>query len=131
MKNLKLPIFAFTMVVLLASCSHRLVDFTTMSTKNVNLNIDKSQGTRVEGKAVYFLGIGFNLKDAIDDALEQGGPGYDLLIDGVVRYQNFPFVTIVKVEGIAVNAQKMKISMTESQYNNWLTENKGVEVIKD
>lgn len=131
MKNLKLPILAASLIFLLASCSHRLVDFTTISTKNVNLGIDKSQGTQVEGKASYFLGIGFNLKDAVDDAMEQAGTGYDLLIDGVVRYQNLPFVTIVKVEGVAVNAGKMRLGMTEEEYNNWLSENNAIEVIED
>lgn len=131
MKNLKLPILALSMIFLTASCTYRLVDFTTISTKNVNLGIDKSQGTRVEGKATYFLGLGFNLKDAIDDAMEQAGTGYDLLIDGVVTYQNLPFVTIVKVEGVAVNAAKMRLGMTEEEYNSWLSENKAIQVIDD
>ncbi|WKK77845.2 hypothetical protein QYS49_12640 [Marivirga salinae] len=131
MKNLKLTIFAASLIFLVSSCTIRLVDFTTISTKNVNLGIDKSQGTRVEGKASYFLNIGFNLKDAIDDAMEQAGTGYDLLIDGVVSYQNLPFVTVVKVEGVAVNAAKMRLSMTEEEYNNWLSENKAIEVKED
>lgn len=131
MRNLKSPILLAVAILLMSGCTFRLVDFTTISTKNVSLNIDKSQGKRVEGSAAYFLNIGYNLKDAIDDALEKAGPGYDLLIDGVLRYQSFPFVGVVKVEGVAVNAQKMRIGMTEEEYNKWLNENKAIVVVED
>lgn len=131
MRNLKSPILLAVAILLMSGCTFRLVDFTTISTKNVSLNIDKSQGKRVEGSAAYFLNIGYNLKDAIDDALEKAGPGYDLLIDGVLRYQSFPFVGVVKVEGVAVNAQKMRIGMTEEEYNKWLSENKAIVVVED
>ena len=57
-------------MITFSNCTFRLVDFTTISTKNVNLNVDRSKGKKTEGKKTYFLGIGFNLKDAIDLALE-------------------------------------------------------------
>ncbi|MEN8817732.1 MAG: hypothetical protein ABF274_12805 [Nonlabens sp.] len=104
----------------LGSCSMRLVDFTVISSKNVNLNIDKTQGKSVEASQGYFLGIGWNIKDAMDKALEEAGPGYDLLVDGVVSYSSYPFFASVKVKGTAMSTSKMKMSMTETEYQEWL-----------
>lgn len=76
---------------LLASCTTRLIDFTVLSSKNVDLS---KAGTfergksRVEGKDVTYLilfiptGIP-NMKEAIDRALEKV-PGAVALVDGVV-----------------------------------------------
>lgn len=115
-----------TMLILLAlsltlgSCSMRLVDFTVISSKNVNLNIDKTQGKPAEATKGYFLGLGWNIKDAMDKALEEAGPEYDLLVDGVVSYSSYPFWASIKVKGTAMSTSKMKMSMTETEYNEWL-----------
>ncbi|MEM1322707.1 MAG: hypothetical protein AAGG75_20750 [Bacteroidota bacterium] len=124
--NKFLVLFLFSSMILFSNCTVRLVDFTTISTKNVNLNVDRSKGKKTEGKKSYFLGIGFNLKDAIDLALENAGTKYDMLIDGVVRYSNFPFVVVVKVEGIAVSSSAMKDSMGSVEYEEWLNNQQGV-----
>jgi hypothetical protein len=108
------------MLGLLASCSIRLVDFTIISSKNVGLDIDKSEVKRVKPEKSYFLGIGLNIKDAMDIALEKAGPDYDLLVDGVVRYQSFPFITSIVVEGLAVSSSAMKNKLGEAGFNNWL-----------
>ncbi|MEM6967322.1 MAG: hypothetical protein AAF573_21340, partial [Bacteroidota bacterium] len=107
MKSLKLfPLFiVLALVASLSSCTVRLVDFTVISTKNAEIGVDKSKGKQTTGSKSYFLGIGFNLKDALDIALEKAGPKYDLLIDGVVSSQSLPFVSKVKVKGIAVSSQ--------------------------
>ena len=120
-KNFLFVVF-FISLFTLSSCTFRLVDFTVISSKNVNLNIDRSQGIKTEGKKSYFLGIGWNVKDALDDALENAGPDYDLLIDGVVRYSSFIMLT-VKVEGVAVNSKKMKASLGEKGFEKWCKEN--------
>jgi len=125
MKLTKL-LFAAVLFFSLQSCTFRLVDFTVISTKNVNMSIDKTKGKKTEGKKSYFLGIGFNLKDAIDNALANAGVGYDLLVDGVVRYSTFPFVSVVKVEGIAVDTNKMKAELGEEGFNEWLRGQKDV-----
>ena len=104
----------------LSSCSFRLVDFTVISSKNVNLDIDRAQGVKTEGKKSYFLGIGWNIKDAMDEALEEAGPEYDMLIDGVVRYTSYPFVSGVTVEGTAVSTKAMKARMGEAGFQDWL-----------
>jgi len=103
-----------------------LVDFTAISTKNVNLNVDRSTGKKTEGSKTYFLGLGFNLKDAIDIALEKAGKEYDMLIDGVVRYSNYPFVIVVKVEGVAVSSSAMKKSMGSIAFEQWKSDQQGV-----
>jgi hypothetical protein len=108
------------MLGLLASCSIRLVDFTIISSKNVGLDIDKSEVKRVKPEKSYFLGIGLNIKDAMYIALEKAGPDYDLLVDGVVRYQSFPFITSIVVEGLAVSSSAMKNKLGEAGFNNWL-----------
>ena len=104
----------------LSSCSFRLVDFTVISSKNVNFDIDRAQGVKTEGKKSYFLGIGWNIKDAMDEALEEAGPEYDMLIDGVVRYTSYPFVSGVTVEGTAVSTKAMKARMGEAGFQDWL-----------
>jgi len=110
----------------LTSCSIRLVDFTVISSKNVSLDIDKSEGIQTEGKKSYFLGIGWNIKDAMDEALEAAGPEYDMLVDGVVRYTSYPFVSGVHVEGTAINTRAMKERMGEAGFQEWL---KGQDVL--
>ena len=115
-------------VMTLTSCSFRLVDFTVISSKNVNLDIDRSQGVKTEGKKSYFLGIGWNIKDAMDEALEAAGPEYDMLVDGVVRYTSYPFVSGVTVEGTAVSTKAMKARMGEAGFQEWL---KGQDVLTE
>ena len=112
----------------LSSCSFRLVDFTVISSKNVNFDIDRAQGVKTEGKKSYFLGIGWNIKDAMDEALEEAGPEYDMLIDGVVRYTSYPFVSGVTVEGTAVSTKAMKARMGEAGFQDWL---KGQNVLSE
>ena len=113
-------------VMTLTSCSYRLVDFTVISSKNMNLEVDRTKGVATEGKKSYFLGLGWNIKDALDEALEKAGPEYDLLIDGVVRYGSYPFVATVTVEGTAVSSKQMKESMGVANYEKWLKEQKVV-----
>jgi hypothetical protein len=104
----------------LTSCSVRLVDFTVISSKNVNLDIDRTQGKKVKGEKYYFLGIGWNIKDAMDKALETAGPEYDLLVDGVVRYGSYPFIASITVEGTAVSSRAMKNKFGEAGLKDWL-----------
>ena len=84
-------------------------------------------GMQVEGKKGYIFGFGFNLKDALDRALESAGPGYDLLVDGVVTYTSYPFVSVVKVTGTAIDTNKMMGMMGEEEFNRWV---QGQDVFK-
>lgn len=116
-------LLVLAMTLCLSSCSIRLVDFTTISSKNVSLDIDKTKGIQVEASKSYFLGIGWNIKDALDEALETAGPEYDLLVDGVVRYSSYPFISSVKVEGTAVNSRDIKMVYGIDGYKQWLRNN--------
>lgn len=111
----------------ISSCTFRLVDYTVISSKNVSLNFNKKSGKSVEGSKSYFLGIGWNLKDALDDALEQAGPGYDLLVDGVVSYSSLFFFTKVTVKGTAVSSEDMAMELGEEGFEKWLS---GVDVFE-
>ena len=90
MKNLYFIAF-IGLVVLLSSCSHRLVDYTIISTKNVDLSKMSTYTryrNRVEGKDVTHIILCFpmgtpNMKEAIDRAIEHV-PGAVALVDGVV-----------------------------------------------
>jgi hypothetical protein len=119
MKNLLKLSFLTLIVVAMSSCGTRLVDFTVISTKNADLNIKKSEGVKTEGKSMKFLNIGVNIKDAIDDALENAGPDYDLLVDGVIRSKQFPFYGGFVVEGTAISTEKMKTQLGEKGFEEW------------
>lgn len=117
----------------MTSCSYSLVDFTIIS-KNGNIDIDRAQGKKVKGKKSYFLGLGANIKDPMDKALESAGKEYDLLVDGVVKYGSYPFVGSITVEGTAVSSKAMKIKLGEAGFKDWLhgkklTYNKQTEIV--
>lgn len=123
-KALKLnALIAILSIAVLSSCTMRLVDFTVISTKNAELGIDKKLAKQTEGKKTYFLNIGWNIKDAADLALENAGPEYDLLVDGVVTYSSYPFVSVVKVKGLAYSTANLKAQLGAEGYSNWCKNN--------
>lgn len=81
------------MLLMLSSCTHRLTDFTVISTRNVPIGtepVDLAKADkRVNGvdKISIVLGIPFgspNMKEAIDKALDKY-PGAVGLADGVIK----------------------------------------------
>ena len=104
----------------LASCSYRTLDFTVISSKTIQMSIDKSLGKTVEGKSMGFLGLGSSLKGTVDAALESAGPEYDLLIDGVVFTNDYFFVAGYKVKGTAINTAKLRAQMGDEKFSEWL-----------
>src|SRR5262245_42913369 len=82
--------------LILTSCTTRIVDFTIISTKNIDISKGATfqRGkSRVEGiDKVYVIVIiptGFpNVKEAVDRAIESL-PGAVALLDGVVTQQNW------------------------------------------
>jgi hypothetical protein len=100
-----------------------MVDFTVISSKNVSLNFDKSQGRLTKGVSLGFYGIGASIKDAMDKALKSAGPEFDMLIDGVVRTQSYILVFGYSVEGTAVSSSKLKASLGQKGYEDWCKEN--------
>jgi hypothetical protein len=87
----------------LVGCTTRLTDFTTISTKNVRLNMDKGQ--RVKGEDCAFF-VPPNMKQAIDNAIQNAGAVHgDMLIDGVLLIKQWPFYACYIVEGNIVETK--------------------------
>jgi hypothetical protein len=118
-KHIKLLSFLFVATIIFSSCSQRLIDFTIISSKSHSLSIDKTKGKATEGKSMAFMGFGVTIKDAMDDALENAGPGYDLLVDGVVRSKTYPFYLGYTVDGVAVSSSDLKVSMGDVEFKKW------------
>ena len=124
-KGIKIRLILIGVIVLtFTSCSYRLIDFTVISSKNVSLKIDKTQGIRVSGTSNGFLGIGVSIKDAMDKALQYAGPEYDLLVDGVVKINDYFLVAGYKVEGTAISTSKIKASLGKEGFEDWCKEHK-------
>lgn len=91
MKRLFVFIIVFFLCSVFTSCSHRLIDFTVISSKNVDLSqMAKFQrgSQRVEGidkvHIILFIPTGTpNAKEALDKAIESI-PGAVALVDGVI-----------------------------------------------
>ncbi|MBQ7822620.1 MAG: LysM peptidoglycan-binding domain-containing protein [Bacteroidaceae bacterium] len=93
MKSVSFFVGVFLLLVGMSSCSHRLTDFTVISTRNVPLgnqvaSLQKAD-QRVKGvdrsHVILFLPIGTpNMKEAIDRAIDKY-PGAIGLVDGVVK----------------------------------------------
>jgi hypothetical protein len=102
MKNLKFSIIVLGLTAfIISSCSHRVLDFTLISSKNVDLTKGASfvRGKdRVEGKdMVHWIIIiptgTVNIKEAVDRAIEST-PGCVALLDGVI-YTKFWWIPYI------------------------------------
>jgi hypothetical protein len=102
MKRNKLTLVILTMTALVvSSCSHRVLDFTLISSKNVDLSKGATfvRGkNRVEGKdIVHWIIIiptgTVNIKEALDRAIEST-PGCVALLDGVI-YTKFWWIPYI------------------------------------
>ena len=134
----KIVLCSAAILIALSSCTHRLTDFTVISTKNMPIgsgqpsNIVKAD-KRVVGKdgKLMILGIPLgtpNLKQAIDNAIESY-PGASGLADGVVKSTGW-FALLVgktgyKVEGTPIYESK-EGNFTSSKL---VQENQGTEVM--
>lgn len=111
-------------VLTLSSCSQRLVDFTVISSKNHAINFDLDQGKATSGKSMGVFGIGTNIKDAMDEAIVNAGPQFDILINGVVRAKNYMFYGGFVVEGTAVSSKQLIADLGQDGFEKWKLENK-------
>ena len=108
----KLLLLVFLVLCCLSfGCSMRMADCTVLSTKNIyckNVDLTKLEHKRgVVGKDIRFWGIGSNLQDAADDALEKGGG--NLMIDPVFYYESIPLIC----EGYVVKGTVIKVPYKE------------------
>lgn len=94
-------VIRYTVVIsafLFSSCSQRLMDFSIVSTKNIELSKfgDYTKGqSRVDGEdkkaIILFIPLGFpSAEEAIDRAIESV-PGAVALLDGVVTFKGFGY----------------------------------------
>ncbi len=115
----KITITCVLLLTLLATgCSRRMIDFTVISSKNTQLQIPtEAMGSRVEGvDEVWIFIIPFgtpNLKEAVDRAIENAGPGYDALTDGVI-YQTTAYFVIAAKIGYKVVGTPIKSSLVNA-----------------
>ncbi|CEN53697.1 hypothetical protein [Capnocytophaga canis] len=97
-----------SVLVVLTSCSHRFLDFTVISTKNIDMTKSShfTRGkSRVSGKdkvhVIVFIPTGVpNLKEAVDRAIEST-PNCIGLLDGVV-YQKYFYGIIYSQSGYVI-----------------------------
>ena len=113
-----LACLTFLMVLILIGCTTRVIDFTLISTKNVDLS--KAQNftrgdKRVEGRDTAYIIIIIptgvpHMKEAVDRAIEQV-PGAVALVDGVIKTENFWFILFgqnsIIVEGLPLIDQSL------------------------
>jgi hypothetical protein len=114
-------IFSTIAILLAVGCAVRMLDFTVISSKNVDMRVkDTAKGARVTGEdmAMSILGIiplgAPNLKEALDKAIESAGPGYDALIDGVI-YHKYNFYVFFSNSGYKVEGTPIKTKEIISQ----------------
>lgn len=98
-------------------CTQRIADFTGISTKNIYAkgidvsSLPKAEG--IKGKDITFLGIGADLKDALDEALEKGHG--NLMIDCAAYVWWAPFIRGYEVRGTVVKVPYKKGSTTSEE----------------
>jgi len=125
MKKILLVMCSLALLLGTSSCSHRLTDFTVISTKNVPLGLKAASlqkaNQRVKGvdkvHQVLFIPLGMpNMKEAIDKAIEKH-PGAVGLVDGVIKTKYWTALLYGQnsyiVEGTPIyeaDAEKMGIS---------------------
>lgn len=96
-----IAVFCFLVAFLFSGCAKSVVDFTIISTKNIDLSrvADfKRAASRIEGEDKVFMIVIIptgnpNMQTAIDKAI-QSVPGAVALLDGVVTFRSFyiPYV---------------------------------------
>lgn len=100
MKKFSFLMSLLVTMVLLSSCTHRVTDFTIISTRNVPLGKNATTLTKAETRVkaddttpiILYFPIGSpNMKEAIDKALEKYH-GAIALADGVVYYRHWWFI---------------------------------------
>lgn len=124
---LKSMLTLFLGLSVIGCLNYRMIDFTVISSKDTQLKIDESaKGSRSEGADVAWSFLFFtkipHLKEAVDLAIENAGPGYDALIDGVVYYrQTWYFVATkitFKVEGTPIKTSVLQANLQKDDSNS-------------
>lgn len=97
----KLFFLALASLLMLPSCSVRLMDMTVVTTKNIDLNNPQGYVTstngRVKGKTTRHVVCliplgGLNYKDAVDDAIQKNGSDCVGLSNAVLRAEGWSLI---------------------------------------
>ena len=127
---MKKLLFFSLLLLLLDSCSYRLVDFTIISTKNLDLSkgasFKRGASRRTgEDKVMIILSIPTgrpNMKEAIDKAI-QSERGCVALLDGVVYVKGWSAIvygeTTMIVEGTPLIDPSLAYNDNDKNYNNY------------
>ena len=119
MKRTGMTLTLMLLIPLVSGCTQRMIDFTVISSKNMQLQVpSEATGPRVEGQDMvwwfFFIPLGNpNLKEAVDRAIEQAGPGYDALIDGVI-YRKAYYFFVTATHGFKVVGTPIKSSLLQA-----------------
>jgi hypothetical protein len=135
MRNfIKIASFSLALyIIAIVGCTSRMLDFTVVSNKNVNLQIkEEGKGPRVSGSHhiwwVLWIPMGSaSLEEAVDRAIEKAGPGYDALIDGVI-YNQFYFYFFTSKSGYKVEGTPVRSSEIISE---WTQRGRNIEEAKE
>lgn len=102
MKKFILSLIIISMVFMFASCTTRLIDYTLISSKNIDLTrlstFEKGK-SRIEGEdrlyVILFIPTAqqVTVKEAMDAAIESV-PGAVALVDGVVYFENWSMLLL-------------------------------------
>ena len=104
--------FALGMALLLSSgCAVRIADFSVVSIKRSNIPA-KEVGKRVSGEncAFSFLGLDWlskdpNLKEAVDQAMQNAGPDYDAMVEVTVYRKTGFWKNCYLVQGTVISTK--------------------------
>lgn len=121
------PLIALIFGIFIASgCRYELVEdvVITRADSPKSAAVEIPGGKEVEGNTYYPYLIGYNLKDSIDEAFENAGEEYDLLVNAKIDvkyyYVLIYFSKYVIVTGTAAKSSELIAKMGEEGYRQWL-----------
>ena len=123
-------------VVFLAGCSTRIADFTTVSTKNVDMDAEYQKVGDTEGTDGAFFFLRPDLKLAVDAALSSAGSNAKYLTNARVHAVSYPFYNKIEVKGDAwapantANADGPVYELEKAGEGTFLVSEDGSERIK-
>ncbi|MBB4088244.1 hypothetical protein [Salinibacter ruber] len=100
-RRFKASLTVLLAVLFVTGCSSRIGDFTTVSTKNVNMNAEYQKVGSTEGSDGAVLIGQPDLKTAVDNALENAGSDTRYLTNARIIGTSYPFYSKITVEGDA------------------------------
>jgi len=125
MMTVKLKITLILLTILtFTSCSQTILNFVVLGPNVSNVNIDKSKGVQTEGKSVSVFIQGLSINEAMNDALKNAGGSYDMLVDGEILFEQYPFIIMYVVKGTAMSSKDLKASLGEKGFENWCSNHK-------